>query len=137
MTSQVRGWGWACGSCACGVVHGALAHGALCLQLSLALLPHRPHRLPNLNPPNPPEIDFEWLNGRPAVPSSIWLNSFYKGESYGERLLPPSKYQPLLASNCTATSSFMTYGIDWQPDHVSWFVNGKLLERRFYGQTIR
>lgn len=82
------------------------------------------------------EIDFEFLNGNPAAPNSIWLNSFRKGMSNGETLLKPTDYQKMLGVSADVTNSntWLTYGFSWQPDHLVWYLNGVPLLRRKYDE---
>jgi beta-glucanase (GH16 family) len=84
------------------------------------------------------EIDFEFLNGDPSVPAGLWLNSFHKGMSGGERLVKPEEYRPKLklAAGADAGTTFLTYTINWQPDQVAWFADNTLLLRRHYGQHV-
>jgi beta-glucanase (GH16 family) len=72
------------------------------------------------------EIDFEFLNGKPAPPRSLWLNTFKNGMSYGTKMLTPGDYQRSLGSSCT-TEDWMVYTINWQEGFVSWLVNGQNL----------
>ncbi|KAF6266016.1 concanavalin A-like lectin/glucanase domain-containing protein [Scenedesmus sp. NREL 46B-D3] len=84
------------------------------------------------------EIDIEFLNGNPAPPNSIWLNTYKNGISGGETLVKPADYQKLLglSPGQTAENTYITYGFNWQPDYVMWLLNGKALQRRLYGQNI-
>eukprot|EP00775_Hariotina_reticulata_P009620 gene9620-9781_t len=84
------------------------------------------------------EIDVEMMNGNPAVPGSIWLNSFFKGMSQGETLVRPEAYQQLLnlPPSVSTTNTFFTFGISWQPDSVIWSLNGVPLQRRYYDQQV-
>ena len=68
----------------------------------------------------------------------MWLNSFNRGVSGGERLLRKAAYQAALglAPDQHAGSALMTYTIDWQPGHVAWFLNGRPAQRRSYGQPV-
>lgn len=85
------------------------------------------------------EIDFEFLNGNPSVPSGLWLNSFNKGMSGGERLVKPEEYRRLLGltEGEDASNAFLTFGFNWQPDQVTWFANGVPLLRRRYDEEVR
>jgi beta-glucanase (GH16 family) len=81
-------------------------------------------------------IPAEFLNGNPAPPNSIWLNSYKNGISGGETLVKPADYQKLLelSPGQTAENTYITYGFNWQPDYVMWSLNGKALQKRLYGQ---
>ena len=84
------------------------------------------------------EIDFEFVNGNPGVPGGLWLNSFRNGLSGGERLVRPAEYRAKLGLGAEqdVTSDFLTYTIDWQPDHVAWHADGALLLRRAYDDAV-
>jgi hypothetical protein len=84
------------------------------------------------------QIDFEFLNGNPGTRSSLWLNSYTKGVSGGERSVPVAAYAPLLAlaPGKNASSAFLTYTFSWQPDRVVWSANGVPLEKKEYGQDV-
>ncbi|KAI8476665.1 MAG: concanavalin A-like lectin/glucanase domain-containing protein [Monoraphidium minutum] len=84
------------------------------------------------------EIDFEFLNGNPSVPSGMWLNSFHKGMSGGERLVKPAEYRTLLGlkEGEDASTNFITYSFNWQPDQVSWYANGVSLLQRRYDEEV-
>jgi beta-glucanase (GH16 family) len=72
------------------------------------------------------EIDFEFLNGNPAPPQSLWLNTYKDGRPFGEKMLMPGEYQALLKTTST-TGDWMTYTINWQQGFVSWLVNGQVV----------
>jgi len=84
------------------------------------------------------EIDFEFLNGNPSVPSGLWLNSFHKGMSGGERLVKPAEYRRIagLGDDQDASNTFITYTINWQPDQVLWYADSRTLLRRHYGENV-
>jgi hypothetical protein len=62
----------------------------------------------------------QFLNGNPSVPAGLWLNSFRKGISGGERLVKPPEYQQRLrlAGGADVGTTFLTYTINWQPGRV-------------------
>jgi hypothetical protein len=68
-------------------------------------------------PTTPPA---QFLNGNPSVPSGLWLNSFNKGMSGGERLVKPEEYRTLLGlkEGEDASNTFVTFAFNWQPDQV-------------------
>lgn len=84
------------------------------------------------------EIDYEWLNGHPGAPHSLWLNSFKNGMTQGERSIKLPAYQALLGlgPNQTNSNTWLTYGIHWQPDGVTWMLSNKVLLRRRWGETV-
>ena len=55
------------------------------------------------------------------MPAGLWLNSFHHGLSGGERLVKPEEYRKLLGlpDDQDASTTFVTFSFDWQPDHVS------------------
>jgi hypothetical protein len=58
--------------------------------------------------------------------------------SGGEKLLIPSIYQPLLglASNQVNTNTWLTYTISWQPDQITWAVDGVPVLTKVYDQKV-
>jgi hypothetical protein len=75
------------------------------------------------------QIDFEFLNARPGVTGSFWLNSFKGGTSFGESMVPPSSYQQLLGTSCPVNQCWYNFKIHWQPNQVSWIVNNRVIRR--------
>eukprot|EP00883_Tetradesmus_obliquus_P015995 jgi/Sobl393_1/9173/SZX67086.1 len=82
------------------------------------------------------EIDFEFLNGNPGVPGSLWTNSFKGGTSFGERMIPPGSYKSTLGTKCAVTECWYNFKINWQPNQVSWIVNNRVLRRNYYDQKV-
>lgn len=82
------------------------------------------------------EIDWEWLNGHPGSPNSLWQNSYARGISGGERSVPVSEYAKLLGlpPGKTAGNTFIIYTFSWQPDNVIWSANGVPIERKDWGK---
>jgi hypothetical protein len=74
------------------------------------------------------EVDVEFINGPPGVPSSVWLNSYDDGESHGTRLFTPKQYAPWTAG-ALSTEAWVTYTIDWRKDGVTWYMNGHRMDR--------
>eukprot|EP00879_Flechtneria_rotunda_P004656 GHRR01004916.1.p1 GENE.GHRR01004916.1~~GHRR01004916.1.p1 ORF type:complete len:373 (+),score=82.48 GHRR01004916.1:886-2004(+) len=73
------------------------------------------------------EIDFEFLNGYPAAPCSVWTNVQTNGLGVGEQNIPVAEYQKVLAwpQNKTTCNNWVTYTFNWQPDSVSWYLDGR------------
>lgn len=67
------------------------------------------------------EIDFEFINGEPGVPDSVWLNYFVDGKSRGSKLLKPDDYKRVMGARVSEV--WVTYVIDWSPRHVAWYMN--------------
>ena len=122
--------GWV--GCAAGRRSSCLSH---CVLNSLTLDTHQ-HHLPPRDTHQ--QIDVEWVNGPPGAPNAVWLNSFNRGVSGGERLITREQYAPALKlpPGAHAGSAALTYTIDWQPGHVAWFINGRRAQRRSYGQRV-
>lgn len=86
------------------------------------------------------EIDYEFLNDKPSTtPNGLWLNSFAQGQSSGERLVVPAQYQKLLnlTSKQHAGNQWLTYGINWLPDRVTWILNGIPVQSKLHGEVYR
>lgn len=83
------------------------------------------------------EIDYEFLNARPSVPHGLWLNSFARGMSSGEQLVTPEQYRPVagLAKGDHSGNTWLTYGINWLPNQVTWSLNGAPLSTRRRGDV--
>jgi hypothetical protein len=80
--------------------------------------PCDPADKPHTHPPTP--RSFELINGGapkieggPAMPGSIWLNSFVGGASNGEQLITPGQYADATGGR-RVDAGYHTYTVDWQ-----------------------
>lgn len=65
------------------------------------------------------EIDvFEYIGGKD--PNTIHMTNHW-GQNYGA----DHHQKPQKTTLNTATSQYHTYGIDWQPDSITWYIDGK------------
>ncbi len=91
--------------------------------------------IPQLPPTPDPAVEFFWppeidiLEGRGQEPHMVYMNQHYSGVYP----VPGSKlnnwsYGGAISGWYSATSSltntFHTYGVDWQPDRVTWYIDG-------------
>ena len=76
--------------------------------------------------------DFLFINGAPAAePGTLWVSAYASGRAQGEAHLPPSNYTRVIGARAPALSKALhTYAVDWQPTHVAWYLDGKLLAKR-------
>lgn len=63
----------------------------------------------------------------------------HRGLSGGEKLLTPGTYQSLLdlPSDRLTSNTWMTYTLSWQPDFITWAVNGVPVLTKVYDQEIK
>ena len=80
------------------------------------------------------EIDVEFINFRNNVnnPGCLWIHHYKNGASGAETEICPAEAQrltrlPYLPQPCTA---FHTYGLDWQPTYMRWYIDGRLVHSR-------
>lgn len=99
--------------------------------------------IPQLPPTPSPEVEYFWppeidiLESRGQQPNVVYMNQHYSGVYP----LPGSKvnnwsYGGAISGNYEAPSSlatgFHTYAVDWQPDRITWYVDG---DERFHSTT--
>jgi len=68
----------------------------------------------------------------PAAPARC------RGMSGGEMQVPPQRYRSELRLPETATNSdtWLNYAFNWQPSHVTWYINGKVFRHNYYNQNV-
>lgn len=91
--------------------------------------------IPQLPPTPDPDIEFFWppeidiLESRGQEPHMVYMNQHYSGEhpTPGSKLNNWS-YGGAISGWYSATSSltntFHTYAVDWNPDRVTWYIDG-------------
>lgn len=75
------------------------------------------------------EIDWEFINGHPGEPGSIWTNSFREGQAKKAENFLPARIRSQTRSQFDA-SAWNTYRLEWTPTSIRWLINGKLLVTR-------
>ncbi|KAJ3011378.1 UNVERIFIED_CONTAM: hypothetical protein HDU68_001695 [Siphonaria sp. JEL0065] len=78
------------------------------------------------------EIDYEWIGNERET---VWTNFFYRGRRERDPKTLDEIWSKQVANSPDNSVNTHTYKIDWFPDAITWWIDGKIVRQQFSNET--